>query len=141
METHLRTNELENKVDALIAEFRKIVNKSSHLLANPGLRRCRAIVELDPITRVPIRQQTRFETYPRVLNDGADVELLKLRYGYFIGFLELGRNLFVDAWATGSPVYEVSLHDVTDPDAPYPCHVELTLRDTNGRKAHFGLGV
>jgi hypothetical protein len=140
METHLPTNEHENKVDTLIAEFRKIVNKSSHLLANPGLRRCRAIVELDPITRVPIRQQTRFETDPKVLNDEYDAELLKLRNNSLMEYLGEDRERIGVAWACGSTGYMLSLSDVTDPDAPRRCSVKFSFSDSNGRKAHFSLG-
>jgi hypothetical protein len=97
-------------------------------------------VELYPITRVPIRQNTRFETEPKVLNDEYDAELLKLRNNSLMEYLLEDRERIGVAWACRRTGYVLRLRDVIDPEAPRRCSVQLSFRDTNGRKAHFGLG-
>jgi hypothetical protein len=118
MEPHLPTNEHEKKVHALITEFRRIIHESSHLLANSSLKRCRAIVELDPITRVPIRRQTRFATDPKILNGEYDAGLLKLRNNSLMEYLLEDWQRIGVMWASGCNGYVLSLRDVIDPDAP-----------------------
>jgi hypothetical protein len=140
VERHRLTSDYEKKVDVLIAEFRRIFHESSHLLANPGLKKCRAIVELHPITRVPIRQNTKFKTVPQVLKSGYDAELLKLRNNALMEYLLEDRERIGAAWASGRTGYMLSLSDVIDPDAPRRCSVKFSFSDSNGRKAHFGLG-
>lgn len=132
--------EREKKVDALLAELRGLVNEGSPKLANPGLRRCRAIVELNRDTRLPIKKQSKFQTEPKVLNSEVDKELLAIRKNHMLALLQ-ERDQIAAAWAYGRTTFILILKVTSDdPGAPYPCHVDLFCKDSRGYSDYLGLG-